>query len=166
MDLAGHVRALARYNAWANGIVVAAMSSLPDGVLDESGGGSQGSMRQNMAHVLTAQNVWLTRLGYSAPSVDDPAHHLEEALRASDAALIACVDSLDEVALSAMCDYRDSKGDPYTRAIWQILTHAVNHGIHHRAETGIALARLGRSPGDMDFIYFCRDVLDAKEPAT
>ena len=35
-------------------------------------------------------------------------------------------------------------------ALDQLITHVVNHGTHHRAETGMLLDRIGRSPGDMD----------------
>ena len=37
----------------------------------------------------------------------------------------------------------------------QLITHLVNHGTHHRAETGMLLERIGRSPGDMDYLYYC-----------
>jgi uncharacterized damage-inducible protein DinB len=38
----------------------------------------------------------------------------------------------------------------------QTIVHVVNHGTAHRAETGLLLERLGRSPGDLDYVLFCR----------
>jgi uncharacterized damage-inducible protein DinB len=37
----------------------------------------------------------------------------------------------------------------------QLITHVVNHGAHHRAETGMLLERIDRSPDDMDYVYYC-----------
>jgi len=45
-------------------------------------------------------------------------------------------------------------GTPYQAPLAQLITHVVNHGTAHRAETGMLLERLGRSPGDMDYVYF------------
>ena len=36
----------------------------------------------------------------------------------------------------------------------QLIVHLVNHGTHHRAETGLLLERMGRSPGDIDYVLF------------
>jgi uncharacterized damage-inducible protein DinB len=36
----------------------------------------------------------------------------------------------------------------------ELLVHLVNHGSHHRAEVGLLLERMGRSPGDMDYVLF------------
>ena len=35
------------------------------------------------------------------------------------------------------------------------IVQIVNHGTAHRAETGLLLDRLGRSPGDLDYAYYC-----------
>ncbi len=37
------------------------------------------------------------------------------------------------------------------------ITHVVTHGTAHRAETGLLLERLGRSPGDLDFAHYVRE---------
>ena len=50
--------------------------------------------------------------------------------------------------------YRNTKGEPFQMVLAQLVAHVVNHGTHHRAETGMLLERLGRSPGDMDFVYY------------
>jgi uncharacterized damage-inducible protein DinB len=35
--------------------------------------------------------------------------------------------------------YNDTKGNPYEMGLAQLITHVVNHGTHHRAETGMLL---------------------------
>jgi len=160
VDALEHLHVLARYNRWANDAVLAAAHGLPSGALDADAGLGFGSIRQNLTHIFTAQHIWLSRLGAAPPHISDPAAQIDDALLASSDAFVRYVDGLSPDDLTVICDYRDSQGDPHARGVWQILTHALNHGTHHRAETGLALARHGRSPGDLDFVYFCRDVLD------
>jgi uncharacterized damage-inducible protein DinB len=38
--------------------------------------------------------------------------------------------------------------------MWQSVLHVVNHSTQHRAEIGMYLASLGRSPDDMDYGTF------------
>ena len=46
-------------------------------------------------------------------------------------------------------------GTPAQVVLAHSIMHVVNHGTAHRAETGLLLERLGRSPGDLDYIYYC-----------
>ena len=39
-------------------------------------------------------------------------------------------------------------------AYWQMLAHVVNHGTQHRAEAAALLTGVGRSPGELDMIFF------------
>ena len=49
--------------------------------------------------------------------------------------------------------YQDSRGAAVAVPLWQLVIHVCNHSTHHRAECGMLLGKLGRSPGDMDFVY-------------
>ena len=136
-----------------------AASALSDAGLDASHGPGFPTIRANLAHILFAQDVWLSRW-LRRPSVPGEARSLEE-LRgrfdASHAAVRAFVEARTAEELVAPLEYVDSRGDAFARPLWVLITHAVNHGTHHRAETGLLLAAHGRSPGDMDFVYWARD---------
>lgn len=42
-------------------------------------------------------------------------------------------------------------------AVWQMLAHLVNHGTQHRSEAAALLTGAGRSPGEIDMIYFAEE---------
>ena len=46
--------------------------------------------------------------------------------------------------------------------IWQLLAHVINHGTQHRSEAAALLTALGRSPGDLDMVFFSEELAAAK----
>ena len=68
----------------------------------------------------------------------------------------------DRERLEEVIAYQTTSGSPQQNVLWQILVHLVNHGTQHRSEVALALTSLGRSPGDLDFILFRRQVDKAR----
>lgn len=126
---------------------------------------SFGSVRGSLVHVLMAEHTWRRRIadGVSERSplseADLPEFAgLRQRWAEEEAALRAFVAGLTDDRLAAPVAYTSTDGKDYQTPLWQILTHVVNHGTQFRAEAAVALTALGRSPGDLDFIYYVRTV--------
>jgi uncharacterized damage-inducible protein DinB len=63
---------------------------------------------------------------------------------------------LTETELHAPFRFRRTEGEAVEFILWQALAHVVNHATQHRAEAGIVLTLLGRSPGALDMRLYLR----------
>jgi uncharacterized damage-inducible protein DinB len=115
------------YNRWANERLIEACLGLADKDLDAEGPGTYGSIRSTLLHVIHGQWAFLARLSGQA---QDP-----RALSRLWAGF--------EVVLAYM-----GKSHRYPRSFF--LLHAVQHGVEHRTQIGMMLARLGHEPPDLD----------------
>jgi uncharacterized damage-inducible protein DinB len=116
-----------------------------------------GSVAQNLKHTLWATRIWLARWkGVPPPGAQDPIEgSWRDAYAATQAEFHAFVEKLTDADASRVVHYKNTKGEPFQMELAQLIAHVVNHGTHHRAETGMLLERIGRSPGDMDYVYYC-----------
>lgn len=152
-----HLRKLVAYNEWANGKILGAIDGMTPAELARPVDAYFGSLARNLQHVLAAQRIWLARWkGEPPPKLDAPiAEPWQQAYAATHAEFRAFVEPLGDADCDRVVQYTDTRGNPYALPLSQLITHVVNHGSAHRAETGMLLERIGRSPGDMDFVYFC-----------
>lgn len=152
-----HLKKLVAYNEWADGKILEAIDGMTPAELAKPVDTYFGSLAKNLQHILGAQRIWLARWkGTPPPKLDGPiTEPWRDAYAATHAELRAFVESLHDADFDRVVSYADTKGNPYAVPLVQLLTHIVNHGTAHRAETGMLLERVGRSPGDMDFVYFC-----------
>ena len=58
-------------------------------------------------------------------------------------------DSFDEEVLVTRWD-----GKTYPMVRWTMLHHLLMHSMQHRSEAALLLTEYGRSPGDIDFLFF------------
>jgi uncharacterized damage-inducible protein DinB len=77
-----------------------------------------------------------------------------EAFAQSHEGLRAFIQTLTEDRLEHVLSYRDSEGNPNERVMWQLMVHVVNHGTHHRAETAMAMALMGKPMRELDYSFF------------
>ena len=150
------LRRLVAYNQWADEKILAAIDGMSEEELGRKAEAYFGTLARNLRHTLFAQRVWLARWkGEPMPPLDESlAGRWREAFAATHAAFRAYVESLSEADAERMVKWTDFKGNAREGRLDQLVTHLVNHGTQHRAETGLLLERVGRSPGDLDYLYF------------
>jgi uncharacterized damage-inducible protein DinB len=152
-----------RYNRWATGRTLDSVRPLSAEELDRPIGGSYGSLRGTLAHIYKADGIWWARLHgrkYDSLSEFDPPADPA----AWEQQWIALLDQYVAWAQAAdwnqVIAYRDLKGNPYQRPVWQILLHLTNHDSFHRGQVSNMLRQLGRTPTPQDLIVYYRS-LDA-----
>ncbi len=155
------IQALYEYNEWANDHVLEAASGLSEEEFSRDQGASWGSVEANLAHINAGHVVWLAR--WTRGKIPGPLMEVQsirgyetirKAFEESHEELRRFVGSLGEGDIARAISYVDTRGTAYERPLGPLMTHVVNHGTHHRAETAMALTALGKPPRQLDYLYF------------
>jgi uncharacterized damage-inducible protein DinB len=151
------------FDRWATRRVLSVIDGLPAEVWGATGVVGDRGLGSILVHQLGAHMRW--RLGLAG---DDEAagraRPEREPLLSPDAlgrrwalewdAMAAWLDTLTDAWLDELGD-----GVP----MWQMLAHVVNHGTQHRSEAAVILTEAGRSPGDLDMIFFAEELAQTSE---
>lgn len=159
------IRALLSYTCVATRRLLDAMDGMSDEeMLLPRASMSRGGIGMVLLHALLAQRGWLRICrGYSAdvalPGVEGGTHlhNLRDGFTRMDDALQAFASQLGDDTLRELRVIEPDQYNGWTRnrrRLWDALIHVVNHTTQHRAEAAMALTRLGRSPGDLEFDDF------------
>lgn len=154
------VRQLLAYNRWANQRLYSLAALLPPERTRERLGTSFESIHGNLAHILGAEILWLSRFQGISPSQilggndfsDLAAIGVRWAAQHRD--MNAFVDTLTPAGLAESIGYTNTAGEYWIYARWQMLVHLVNHGTHHRSEVAELLTRLGSPPPGLDLLVY------------
>jgi len=154
VNLADYVRREFAYDEWANREVLAAIRAT---------GSANDRSLQLMAHILAAEQVWLDRLKQQPQSVPVwPKPDLEQC-EAQAAELggrwLEFLDLITAGDVSQSISYKNSKGEEWTSAIVDILTHVVMHSAYHRGQIASHMRASGQTPAYTDFIHGVRQGL-------
>jgi uncharacterized damage-inducible protein DinB len=114
------------------------------------------------AHLLSAEQVWLTRLRGEdgAPLEIWPESSLMECgilAEQNRAEYARYLEALPEKQFTTVITYRNSKGTEFTTPVQDILTHVALHGSYHRGQISSAVRTAGAVPVNTDFITFVRE---------
>ena len=154
VTLADYLRREFAYDAWANQEVLTAIRA--------AGGGDQRSV-QLMSHILSAERVWYERLKQvpqSVPVWPDPDLAQCEAESATLAGLWhEYLDLVTAGDIAQTVSYKNTKGESWTSAIADILTHVVMHSAYHRGQIASHMRESGQTPAYTDFIHGIRQGL-------
>jgi uncharacterized damage-inducible protein DinB len=151
---------LYNYNQWANAKILNAASNATQEQSLASASFPHGGLRGTLVHAMFAEWIWRTRWEGISPATRLKPEEFPtlEALRArwaeEEKQLMDFVAGVSEERLNDTFDYRNTSGKPFTKILWQVMAHVVNHGTQHRTEAAAILTDLGHSPGDIDMISF------------
>jgi len=150
------LRRLVTYNQWADERVLTAIDGLAAEELEKPREAYFQTLAANLRHTLLAQRNWLARW-HGQPRGDQTiGASWREAYATTHAGLHGFVAGLSDADADRILRFTDLQGVAREMVLGDSITHVVNHGTAHRAETGLLLERLGRSPGDLDYVLFCR----------
>ena len=156
MDLLEHLRRQFVYDAWANREVLAAINvgkngSEPDQPL------------KLLAHILSAERLWLERLERQAQSLpvwpDFSVEHCAANIGELSQLWGEYLGKLSSVALAEQITYKNSKGESWTSSVLDVLTHVVMHSAYHRGQIARVMRAGGAEPAYTDFIHAVREGL-------
>jgi uncharacterized damage-inducible protein DinB len=155
------VTLLLEYNYWANRRLLAQADELSAAQLTDKLPYMWDSILRTMAHVLGAEWAWRQRMqeGISPAALLDRDQFstlqlLYERWDEEEAAMRGYLAGLSDADLERVVHYQNTKGHSFSRPLWQLLTHVVNHGTQHRSEVALYLTNFEHSPGDMDITVF------------
>lgn len=156
MDLLEHLRRQFDYDAWANGEVLTAIKA--------SGTGSpRAQPLKLLAHILSAERLWLERLKQQSQSLPVWPEFSFDQCKAQIAELATLwreyFAQLSPAGLSERITYTNSKGEPWTSTVQDVLTHVVMHSAYHRGQIASLMRAGGGIPAYTDFIHAVRQGL-------
>jgi uncharacterized damage-inducible protein DinB len=149
------VRYLFDYDRWASRRILAAAAGVDEATWSAPNAIGERGLGGILVHALGAHQRWRNGLAETGvtprperEALPSPSG-MAEAWDAEWAAFDPWLATLDDAWLVRT-------GDGV--AFWQMLAHVVNHGTQHRSEAAALLTAAGRSPGDLDMIFFAEEL--------
>lgn len=152
------IRYLFAYDRWATRRILGMIDGLDAATWGATGVVGDRGLGAILVHQLGAHQRWRNGLAETG-LMPRPEH---EPLPKPGAVARAWADEWDALDgwLATLTDVwlqRTDEGVPF----WQMLVHVVNHGTQHRSEVAAILTDAGRSPGDLDMIFFAEELARA-----
>jgi uncharacterized damage-inducible protein DinB len=142
-----------RYDTWANGETLGSLRS----------GNPPTKALRWMAHIVGSGELWLARLRDEPPTMPVWPELDLDACAAGIGRLAQrwprYLETLSDQDLGEGVGYRNTRGEYWTSAIGDILTHVTVHGAYHRAQIATAVRESGGEPAYTDFIHAARQGL-------
>ncbi len=115
-----------------------------------------------LAHLLTAEKIWLERLrGQETVGTNKSPELTPDECRqlATDnqREFYTVIERFEVDGLDSLLTYRNLSGKQFTTSVRDILTHVAFHGTYHRAQIALIVRAEGGIPVDTDFITFTRE---------
>lgn len=156
-----HLREMARYHRWANGVLADQVRRVDETDYRRDVGLFFDSLHGTLNHILLVDRLWYARFTDGNFSPDGLDEELEEdrsellsRIDERGRQWVEYVDDLDEGQLSRPLTYENTRGRRRTLERGPTLRHVFNHGTHHRGQASAGLTRLGHEAPEMDLLYY------------
>jgi uncharacterized damage-inducible protein DinB len=147
------------YTCWANQKLLGVVAQLTPQEFTKAVGGSYGSVRNTLVHIVSAEWGWLDRCGglprgdRLRPEDFPTLESIVAVWRRVEAEMRGFLDAVPDEKLSEDITFAFG-GPPQTLSRGDILQHAVIHAVHHRGQISLLLRELGHTPGNYDFLFY------------
>lgn len=154
LELLEHLRRQFAHDSWANREVLASLRA-----------SARPATRplQLLAHVLSAERLWLERIRKQPQSLPVwPGFTFEQCeAQIVDLAQLwrEFLGQLSPAGLSEKIAYKNSKGEPWTSTVEDVLTHVLLRSAYHRGQIASQVRAGGETPAYTDFIHAARQGL-------
>lgn len=151
------------YNVWAGGRFLSAAQALSEGDFLRDLGDGVGSVRDKLAHLCGADEVWMARIAGDfspkMPAKDEfpNAQVLKSRQESVHARYLSFLESATEESLASSIAYRNLRGQEFSTPLYQVLMHVSNHGTYHRGQAASLIRRISGSPPVTDLIEYFRE---------
>jgi uncharacterized damage-inducible protein DinB len=159
MTVADLVR-LFDYGYWANRRLFGAIAQLAPDQFTQEIGGSYGSIRNTLVHMMSAEWGWLDRCGGPArgpalKSVDYPTlASVTETWTRLEAEMRAFLAARTEGDVDRPITFTLGQQGTQVMPLGELLQHAANHAVHHRGQVALLVRMLGYAPGNVDMVIY------------
>lgn len=146
-------RQLFAFDRWANEQLVVALNAMDE---------PSEELRRIAWHLFAAIENWSSRIDGSRPRVDlewDD-HSLEEITALAGSAhshITDILDRINETALRARFDYRNSSGQPFEQRVDDVLQHLALHSAEHRGQCWLLIGHEGGPVFETEFAWYLRE---------
>jgi uncharacterized damage-inducible protein DinB len=159
-----HFQIFARYNAWANHRLYAAIAALPTEALSQDRPAAYfKTILGTLNHILVVDRLWLGRIlredtaGLHLDMIlHDNLPELRSARQEEDRRIIDLADRFGPQDFERTVVYKTTGGESFSTELGQLLSHLFNHQTHHRGQLHALLKDAGADPPVLDLIYFMR----------
>jgi uncharacterized damage-inducible protein DinB len=154
MDLLEHLRHQFAYDEWANREVLTGLRSSAHRATRP---------RQLLVHILSAERLWLERMRKQPQSLpvwpDLTIDQCQAQIAEVGQLWRDYFGQLSPTGLSEQVAYKNSKGEPWTSTVEDVLTHVVLHSAYHRGQIASLIRAGGEQPAYTDYIHAVRQGL-------
>jgi uncharacterized damage-inducible protein DinB len=154
MELLEHLRRQFAYDEWANREVLTGLKASRN---------PTARPRQLLAHILSAERLWLERIRQQPQTLavwpDFTLDQCEEQVVDLARRWPEFLSQISPAGLSETVVYKNSKGEPWTSTVEDILTHVLLHSAYHRGQIASLVRAGGEQPAYTDFIHAVRQGL-------